>query len=152
MNFGKPLSAFGLCQMEMAAWAIKASQRDQTGLQLPCGMETHQYLKSRKDGGWVLSVQTFDSTNWPWFFVYGGFLSHGGTPSSPSYGWPWLSIESPGDDWGSPMLIPDSHQKALPFLTRPVDQRQSWWPVNTALRVEPQIRQRKHDIIWSRTR
>ena len=33
-----------------------------------------------------------------------GFQSHGGTPNHQSHPWPWLSIESHGDNWGCPKI------------------------------------------------
>ena len=62
-------------------------------------------------------VTSTNATNNPWDVLYDigydysylglfgsiwWFLKHGGTPNHPSHRWPWLSIETCGDDWGSP--------------------------------------------------
>ena len=51
---------------------------------------------------------------------YDAFLgfpqSHGGNPlHHPSHGWPWLSIETHGDDWGFPIASPLSGGATIPL-------------------------------------
>ena len=43
-----------------------------------------------------------------YIYTYGSFLKWGVPPNHPSHAWPWLSIETPGDDWGSPISSADS--------------------------------------------
>ena len=59
------------------------------------------------------------------FYLFGGFLKWGDPKSSSRHGWPWLSIETHGDDWGSPWI---PHFEKPPFLGLKIELRWNHQP------------------------